>query len=165
METEEEVVHIGIPQLEWEVHEYPEHQRSRRWYIFASVAGVALILYALATVNYLFAVIILMIGVITLLSTFVPPDRVWVTITNTGVVVDDMYYDFEAIKEFSIVYDPPHAKILYLEFHGVMHPLMSVPLEDQDPNTIRELLLPFCAENLERSEENLTDMMRRLYKL
>ncbi|MBI4256740.1 hypothetical protein HY626_01635 [Candidatus Uhrbacteria bacterium] len=165
MEQEEGQINIGAPQLEWEVNEYPMHQRSRLWYIIAAVLGVALIIYAIATANFLFAVIILMIGVITLLSSFVPPDRVPVVITNTGVVVSDMYYDFQAIKDFSIAYDPPQVKNLYFEFHSPWQPLLTVPLEDIDPNEVRELLLPYCLENLQRVEENLTDVLRRLYKL
>lgn len=165
MEAEEVQINIGTPQLEWEVDEYPAHQRSRVWYIIASVLGVSLIIYAVATANFLFAVIILMVGVITLISSFVPPDRVPVIITNTGVVVSDMYYDFQAIRDFSIVYDPPHIKNLYFEFHSPWQPLLTVPLEDIDPNQVREFLLPYCLENLHRVEENLTDVLRRLYKL
>lgn len=165
MEAEELQINIGSPQLEWEVDEYPMHQRSRLWYILAACIGVALIVYAIATANFLFAVIILMIGVITLLSSFVTPDRVPVVITNTGVVVSDMYYDFQAIKDFSIAYDPPHVRNLYFEFHSPWQPLLTVPLEDIDPNEVRELLLPYCLENLQRIEENLTDVLRRLYKL
>ncbi|MBI4592315.1 hypothetical protein HY733_02615 [Candidatus Uhrbacteria bacterium] len=165
MEAEESLFDIGSPRLEWEVDEYSAHSRSKLWYSIAAVLGVALIVYAIATANFLFAVIILMIGVITLLSSFVPPDRVPVVITNTGVVVSDMYYDFQAIKDFSIAYDPPDVKNLYFEFHSPWHPLLTVPLEDIDPNEVRELLLPYCLENLERVEENLTDVLRRLYKL
>jgi hypothetical protein len=165
MDVEESQINIGSPQLEWEVDEYPAHQRSKVWYIIASVVGVALIIYDVATANFLFAVIILMVGVITLLSSLVPPDRVPVVITNTGVVVSDLYYDFQSIKDFSIAYDPPHVKNLYLEFHSPWQPLLTVPLEDIDPNQVRELLLPYCQENLQRVEENLTDVLRRLYKL
>lgn len=166
MEAQAEVtIQIGDPQLQWEVDEYPRHQRSQWWYIAAAVLGVAMIIYAVATANFLFAVIILMVGVITLLSTFVPPDRVPVVITNTGVVVSDMYYDFEAIKDFAIVYEPPQVKNLYLEFHSPWQPLVTIPLEDMDPTVVRELMLPYCLENLGRVEENLTDVLRRMYKL
>jgi hypothetical protein len=165
MEEQEPVVHIGVPQIEWDVDEFPAHQRGKLWYTVSAILGVALIIYAIVTANFLFAVIVLMIGVITLLSTFTKPDRVPVIITNTGVVVSDMYYDFDAIRDFSIAYDPPHVKNLYFEFHSALHPLLTVPLEDKDPNEVRELLLPFCLENLSRVEESLTDVVRRMYKL
>ena len=165
MEAEEPQIHIGSPQIEWEIDEYPIHQRSKRWYMISIVLGVAFITYAVATANFLFAVIILMVAVITTLSLFVPPGRVPVIITNTGLVVDDTYYDFEAVKDFSIAYEPPDVKNLYLKFRSSWQPLLTVPLEDIDPNHVREILLPFCLENLERTEESLTDSVRRLYKL
>ncbi len=165
MEAQELPIQIGTPQLAWDVDEFPDHERSRTWYLLTGVLGVAMIIYAIATANFLFAVIILMIGVITLLSTFLPPQKVPVIITNMGIVVSDMYYDFEAIADFSIAYDPPHVKYLYIEFVSSWHPLVSIPLEDIDPNEVRDLLLPYVIENLHRTDETLTDILRRVYKL
>jgi len=165
MAEEQLQVDIGRPVLEWEVDEYAKHDRSKVWYIIGAVVGVFLVIYAISTANFLFAVIILMLGIVTLLSTFLPPDRIVVIVTTTGVVVGDMYYDYEAIRDFSIAYDPPEVKYLYLEFHSPWQPLISIPLEEMDPNAIRENLLPFCFENLDRTEESLTDVMRRVYKL
>ncbi|NQV90580.1 hypothetical protein HQ487_04220 [Candidatus Uhrbacteria bacterium] len=165
METQEAQLNIGIPQLDWEVDEFPRHERGKLWYGLSIGIGFFLIVYAIATANFLFAIIILMIGVITLLSTFMPPERVPVIITNTGVMVSDMYYDFQSIRDFSIVYEPPDVKNLYFEFHSGWHPVLMVPLEEIDPNQVRELLLPFCLENMERIEESLTDVIRRVYKL
>lgn len=165
METSEDFVDIGEPILEWEVDEYPRHERSRTWYIVSSLIGVALVIYSVATANFLFAVIILMIGVIMLLSTFKEPDRVPVAITTTGILVDDLYYDYDAVRDFSLIYDPPETRLLYLDFHSRTQPLLSIPLEDMDPNEVREALRPFCAENFARVEERLTDQMRRMYKL
>ncbi len=165
MEAHELPISIGAPQIAWEVDEYPHHHRSSTWYVIMGALGVAMIVYAIATANFLFAVIILMLGVIKLLSTFSPPEKVPVVITNTGIVVSDMYYDFDAIMDFSIVYEPPDVKYLYLDFDSVLHPLVSIPLEDEDPNEVRELLLPYLIEDLHRTDERLTDVLRRVYKL
>jgi len=151
--------------VSWEVDEYPQHERSRMWYILASVVGIGLIVYAVLTSNFLFAVIILMIAVIMVLSMFTKPEKIPVLITTTGIIVGDMYYDYQSIRDFSIVYDPPDVKLLYLDFYTMTHPLLSVSLEDVDPNIVRESLLPFCLENFKRNQEDLTDVMRRLYKL
>lgn len=155
----------GEIMVDWEVDEYPQHERSKWWYLIMGVIGVGLIVYSIATANFLFAVIILMGGIIMLLAQFVKPSRIPVVITTTGVIVGDTYYDFQAVRDFSIAYDPPDVKILYLDFYALSHPLISIPLEDVDPNTVRESLLPFCMENLHRTEEGLNDVMRRLYKL
>ena len=158
-------IDIGAPLLAWEVDEYPKYIRSRSWYIIMVVFGAALIIYSIATANFLFAIIVLMTVFIMLLSTFKNPGRVSILITTTGLVVSDMYYDFEAISDFSIVYEPPEIKNLYFDFVSPWQPILSIPLEEMNPNDVREYLLPFCAENLERTEEELTDMVRRLYKL
>ena len=158
-------IEIGAPMISWDVDEYPHHDRSKYWYVLGAIGGVLLVMYAIAVANFLFAVIILMIGVITLLSTFLPPDKIPVIITNTGLVVGDLYYDYEAVRDFSIAYDPPHIKYLYFEFHSPWQPLLSVPLEENDPNEVRDVLLQYCFENLDRTEESLTDVMRRLYKM
>ena len=62
--------------VSWEVDEYPQHERSRMWYILASVVGIGLIVYAVLTSNFLFAVIILMIAVIMVLSMFTKPEKI-----------------------------------------------------------------------------------------
>lgn len=151
--------------VNWEVDEFPKHDRSRLWYILAGLIAFGLIIYAVLTSNFLFAIIILMSSVIMLLSLFMHPEKIPVIITSTGIVVGDMYYDFQSVRDFSIAYDPPDVKLLYLDFFALTHPMITVPLEDVDPNIVRESLLPFCLENLKRNEESLTDLVRRLYKL
>ena len=149
----------------WRTDEYPNHIRSRTWFILSSIAAIGLIIYAIFTNNFLFAVIILLAGVITLLSVFRQPEKIDVAITSTGVVIGPAFYEYKDIKDFSVAYRPPEFKILYFDFFKPWLPLMSIPLEDTDPNLVRECLLPFCLENLERTNETLTDTVRRVYKL
>ena len=159
------VIRLGRALVDWEIDEYPRYQRGKWWYLIGGIAGAACIIYAVATANFLFAVIILMLGVITLIGTFQEPSRVDVIITTTGIVIGGMYYEYRNIKDFSLVYDPPKVKLLYVSFRSAWQPMVAVPLENVDPNAVRDALLPFCAENLSRSEERLTDMLRRMYKL
>ncbi len=162
---EPELIGFGNKLIGWEVDEYDRHERGLRWYILATIIGVALIVYAIMTSNFLFAVIILMIGVIIFLSSIREPHRIQVQITDNGIVIGQTFHPYKTIKDFAIVYDPPEVKVLYLDFFSVWRPLMSIPLEDTDPNTVRDALLPYCIENLERTEESLTDLVSRLYKL
>ena len=162
---ENSVSEYGKILVAWEVDEFPNHDRTRTWYIIGAIVAVTLIIYAIFTANFLFAVIILLAGLVTLLSTFQPPEKLDVAITSTGVIIGDHYHSFKEIRDFSIAYEPPAVKLLYFDFTSPWVPLVSIPLEDNDPNYVRECLLPFCLENLERSEETLTDYVKRLYKL
>jgi hypothetical protein len=160
-----EGIHAGRHLLSWQVDEYPRATRSGRWYAAACVIGAALIIYAIASADFLFAVIVLMLGIIYLVSTFREPERVDVTLTDGGVVLGTTFYEYRDIKDFSLVYEPPAVKNLYLEFVSPWRPLLTIPLEETDPNVLRETLLPYCKEDLERTRETLTDAMRRVYKL
>jgi len=164
-DTNTEGVHAGRHLLSWQVDEYPRQVRSGRWYAAACVVAALLIISAIASSNFLFAVIVLMLGVIYLVSTFREPERVDVTVTDGGVVLGPSFYPYRDIKAFSLVYDPPEVKNLYLDFVSGWQPLLTIPLEETDPNALREAILPYCREDLDRSRETLTDALRRRYKL
>jgi len=155
----------GNPLLVWQVDAFPYFERSKLWYILATILGALCIVYAIATANFLFALIVLITGVIILITSFRKSERMDVIVTELGMVIGEAFYPFKEIKDFSVVYDPPTVKTLYLGFSSVLRPLLSIPLEEMDPNAVREHLSNFCKENTERNAESLTDSMRRVYKL
>ena len=155
----------GKPIISWETWEYPKHERSVRWYLIAGTVGAALLIYAILTASFPFAVVILMIGIISLLNHLRDPQRITIHVTTNGIVIGQHFYAYKEVKNFSIVYEPPQVKLLYLDFVSVFHPLISIPIEDVDPNELRSALMPYVLENLYRTEETLTDVLRRVYKL
>ncbi len=165
MEDNKEKIDAGASILSWETWEYPPVVRSRRWYIIASTLGLALLLYAIITANFVFAVIIIMFAVITLMRDIRKPDRVQIHLTTGGVVFGHDFYPYQDVRDFSIIYNPPDVKTLYVAFHGALAPTLTVPLEDMNPNDVRKALLPYAFENLNREREYLTDILSRLYKL
>ena len=99
-----------------------------------------------------------------LLATFREPERVDVIVTTDGLVIGTAFYQFRAIKDFALVYEPP-VKNLYITFQSAWRPLLTIPLEDTDPNLVRDAMLPFLREDLQRTGETLTDVLQRVYKL
>lgn len=158
-------VDAGAAIIGWETWEYPPVERSRRWYMIASAIGVFLLLYALLTANFVFAVIIIMFAVITLMRDLRKPERIAVYITTSGIVFGHDFYPYQDVRDFSIIYNPPEVKTLYVTFHGMLAPTLTVPLEEANPNDVRKALLPYAFENLNREREYLTDLISRLYKL
>ena len=127
--------------------------------------GVALLLYAVFTANFVFGLIVLMFAVITIMRDLKKPARIPVFITTAGVVFGNEFYRFQDIRDFSISFEPPTVKALYISFHGRVQPMLSIDLDDMNPNEVRRTLLPYVYENLEREGESLTDVLRRVYKL
>lgn len=165
MEQDPNAVDAGDILLTWESWEYPPTERSGRWYAIATTAGLGCLLYAMFTANYIFAVIIVMFALIIMMRDIRKPARTQTYITTEGVVFVDRLYPFKDIQDFSITYDPPSVKNLYLTFHKTLQPTLSIPLEEANPNLVRAALLPFVYENLGREGETLTDTLRRVYKL
>ena len=161
----EDGIDVGQVVLAWEAWEFAPVERSTRWYVLAAAAGLGMLIYALLTTNFVFALIIVMFAVIMLMRDLRKPGRVQAAITTEGIVFNNEFYPFAEIKDFSVIYEPPAVNNLYLGFNSRLTPVMSIPLDDADPNEIREQLLPFIFENLERDSESLTDTLARVYKL
>lgn len=163
--TSPEAIDAGDILLTWETWEYPPTERSGRWYAIATSVGLFCLIYAMFTANYIFAVIVVMFAVIVMMRDIRKPARTQTYITTEGVVFSDRLYTYKDIRDFSITYDPPQIKNLYLAFNRTSQPTVSIPLEDANPNLVRAALLPFVYENLGREGETLTDTLRRVYKL
>ncbi len=167
--TEEEqrqaLTYQGEPIFSWTVDEYERHERGPVWYAIAFVVGVSLILYAMITQNFLFAVIIIMAGVIIGLSTLREPRRVLFQMTTRGVGLGREFLPYKDLKSFWILYEPPHLKNLYIDFRNPITPHLKISLEEQDPVEIRASLLSFLREEPNQEQESLADLLGRVLKL
>lgn len=158
-------IEVGDELHAWETWEFPPYERSRSWYLIATALSLAFILYAIWIQSYLFAIIVLLMGVMMLVNNLRKPERIMVYVTTLGIVVGNEFYSYRDMKNFSVVFNPPLVKNLYLRFNSILQPMLVIPLESQNPVELRETLLLYAMEDLEREEEDLTDVLRRVYKL
>lgn len=165
IEAFEDGIDVGRVLLAWETWEFPVIERSTKWYVVAGSVGLGMLIYAMLTRNFVFALIIVMFAIIMLMRDLRKPARVQAALTSEGVVYNNEFYAFGDIKDFSVIYEPPAVSTLYLGFNGRFTPDVSIPLDDTDPNEVRAQLLPFIFENLDRDSESLTDTLGRVYKL
>ncbi|MBP9748971.1 hypothetical protein KBD18_02070 [Patescibacteria group bacterium] len=151
--------------LSWEVDEYPRYQRTVLWYVIAGLIGTAFLWYALATVNFLFALIVIIFAIVVLLSGTRESHRVRVALTEDGLEIGTRFHSWKDFQNFWLVYEPPGIKVLYLMPRSSFQPAFAVPLEDINPNAVRETLLAYIQEDMEREEEPLADALARMLKL
>ena len=103
--------------IKWKVPEYDKHNRDKGWYIISSLVAFALLIYAFFSGNFLFAVIVIISGIVIILHDGQEPDIVNFALTDEGVIVGRKFYDYDEFKFFSIVYKPrQEVKNLYFEF-------------------------------------------------
>ncbi len=157
----------------WEIPEYIKHERSKTWYIVAGLLalGCAVISimtpnYVFETPNYLFLGIIILGTFIMLMNDGVEPVMVPVILGDEGVQVGRKFYDYDEIKNFSVIFKPREdIKNIYLEFKAIAKPRISVPIGDQDPLVIRNLLLKYLVEDLDRTSPPASEGIAKMLKL
>ena len=149
----------------WKFSEFEKHSRSRLWFVVFAVIAVVLFTYSLITFNYLFALIIILGICIIYLQAKTEPRNVLFNITTKGIKIGGEEHRYKDIKNFWILYDPPAVKKLYFAFKGGFGGPFMVPLKNQNPLKIRDLLLDFIAEDLEKEEEPVGEAFGRWAKL
>lgn len=161
----DETVLTGDIIHEWSVAEYEQHSRNKAWYIIMGIFGIGLTLYAVLTGNFLFALVLVLFGVILFLQANQAPIVIPFQITELGVVVNNRFYGYSELDEFYIIYNPPEVKMMFIETSGTTRPRLRIPLMDMDPNQIRATMREFLDENIEKEEEPMSDMIGRRWQL
>lgn len=151
--------------LSWTFPEFVKYERSKKWYITASSIIILFLLYAVFTFNFLLAVIVVMAVLVVLIREKSDPKNINFSITERGIEIGEKFYTYRDVKKFSIIYEPPNVKVLYLEFKFKMKPRFSVQLENQNPNEVRKVLKEYLDEDLDRESESVSDALGRWLKI
>jgi len=157
--------HYGTEFFGWEFFEYPRYSRGRLWYLAMTGVGFLLLLYAVFSANFLFALIIIMFAIVTYLTTITDPPKIRCVITESGVGVGRAFYPYKEISRFWFIYEPPTVKNMYLEFKNPLRPRISVDLDNQNPNDIRSGVGQFVHEDISEEDVPFSDYIGRILKI
>lgn len=164
--TQRELAKILPESITWEFPEYEKHERGRNWYIIAGVIAVGLIVYAILSANYFFALIILIVGFIIALWQYNEPLIINFSIEPDGVRLVDKFYSYHRFKDFSIVYKPEDKiKNLYFEYKNGFHPRLVIALHNTNPIIVRNYLLRCLPEDLERQDASFSEGFGKIFKI
>ncbi|MEK7189998.1 MAG: hypothetical protein AAB666_03410 [Patescibacteria group bacterium] len=167
MAIQNDSIQIGDLEIihSWEIPETLQYQRGKTWYIVMSVITLALIAFALLTANFLFALMVVLFASIIFMSHTRAPLLLKVAITDKGVLVNGRFYSYANMKSFWIIHEPPVTKDLFLDFQSSVRPPLSLHLDTQEPEEIRQTLAQFLAEDSEKKEVPLSDLIWKILKL
>lgn len=158
-------IDYGKSLLNWSFPEYIQYSRSKSWYIIIGILLVIVVFYALLTGNLLFALFLILFGLVLVLQTRRSPSNVEFKISEKGIAIGERFYDWSDINNFRFVYKPPEVKRLYIDLKNVLLPDFSVPLKDQEPGKIRKILKNYLEEDVEKTEETIIDRLGRWLKI
>ncbi|MFA5023975.1 MAG: hypothetical protein WC523_03420 [Patescibacteria group bacterium] len=164
--------------IKWQVPEYRKPERARNWYIVAGTFIAVCLFFSFFTIrawhlvflsynsNFLFALILIIAAIIMIINESQPPIMVEVELGPEGLKIGTKFYDYDVLQNFSVLYKPKQGlKNLYFEFKNSLRPRLSLPLRRQDALTVRNFLIKYLDEDLERTVPPLSEQLTKLLKL
>ncbi len=150
---------------EWAVPEYIKYEHFFGWYVMTFLIGGFFLIQALWTRNFLFVIIILLVGIILYFHERNTPNLVEFIITEEGVILGEKFYPYENFESFWIVYNAPDIKTLYFTLKQMLRSELPIHLENQNPVAIRNILLNYLPEDIEKEEEAVEEQLSRFLKI
>jgi len=150
--------------MTWKTPAYAHYERGAWWYVILGLSAGGLLVTAFWTDNFLLAVLVIMAAVVLVIQGSVHPSVVDVEIGSAGIRVGENFFAYRSLDNFWIVYDPP-LKSLHLTVPRSLLGMVHVPIDDQDPNQIREHLKKFVREDLTKDSEPILESISRILRI
>ena len=149
--------------LSWKAYKFENFERHPWWGIILFILLVILLTYSLLTDNFLLSIILILAGIIVYLFENKDPEIYHFAICETGIIAHDRFYSFLDIEDFWIFYEPGKLgrKELSLKTTNKFFPYVHLPLGEQNPNQIRDVLLKYIPEEVHK--ESWFDFMENIF--
>lgn len=164
--------------LKWEIPEYRRPNRGRHWYTGAGIFIFICLFFSFfafqgwkpvflgAGSNFLFALIIVIAAIIMIVKENQEPIMIDFELGPEGVTLSGRFHDYDEFKNFSVLYKPKQSlKNLYLEYKNSLKPRLSIPLRRMDALTVRNFLVRYLDEDLDRLHPPLSEQLTKMLKL
>ncbi|MFC1645320.1 hypothetical protein ACFL08_04820 [Patescibacteria group bacterium] len=154
--SEDEVI------MSWKAPEYEHYPKEKNWYIVAGLILSAIVIYATVINAPIMAITFILIGIVGYLYLEKEPVIVSFKITHDGIIAGGEIYEFNSIDSFWIFYDQT-SRIISLHTDSWLLPYVHIPIHDQDPSKVREVLVDFIKES--KHEPSVIDTIERIFHI
>ena len=135
---------MGQELLTWEASEYEHRERGPDWFWAVGIVGIGLVVTTVILGNVLFAVLLVVAVGALLLQALKRPRVISFGVGERGVRVENTLYPYSTLESFWVKDDAPPQ--LLVKSEKPFAPLLIIPLGDNDPAVVREILLELVAE-------------------
>lgn len=115
------------------------------WYWAVSIIAISIIITSVILDNVLFAILVGLSTVVLFLRTLQKPQRINYALTSKGLWINKEFTSFKSLESFWVE-DSYGDPTLIVKSGSLMTPLLCIPLEDIDPEALREYLLTVLPE-------------------
>jgi hypothetical protein len=146
----------------WHGLEFEKSSWEKKWYLIATLILAVIILYALFTNSPIMAITFILIGIVGYLYLQKDPRDLNFSINGSGVIAGNEIYEFSEAQSFWIFYEP-HIKAISLRMKGRTVPHIHIPIHDQDPVKLREILMEYLPEK--KQELGIVDIIENVLRI
>jgi len=132
--------------IEWSAPEFEKQPKDPAWFLAGGFLAIILLIIAVFTKNFLFVVVIILASFSLFIWAQKQPKKIRFKITDKGIIIDKILYNYENLNSFWIFYEPPKVKHISVESKKFLMPKIIIPLAAQNPDKIRNLLLKHMPE-------------------
>lgn len=149
----------------WEGHEYSFEEHGPDWYWALGIVALAIALVSILFGNVLLALVIITgAGAVGLQAAKHKRSHRF-SIFDTGIAVDDTFYEYEGMRDFAILefIDPSLPPALSIKTNHILAPHLLIPIHEYDPEDVYEYVNIHIPEG--NHEETLLDRATSLLRL
>lgn len=147
--------------LRWEAPEFEYKEKSNDWYWILGIIAVAGALISILLNNVLFAVFIGMGAFIIGIFASKHPDILQIELNTKGIVVDDMFYPYRSLESFWVEDLEEGKERLFLSPKATLALQVVLPIENINPDLVREFLEQYVEE--EEQRESLAERIMEFF--
>ena len=144
--------------LSWFAPEFVKHEKSAPWFWVLGIMSLAMIIISLIMKNFLFVLIVVLAAFLIYIQAKKHPRKIKIFLTEKGITIEEKNYDWKEFRSFWI-FQEPEIKSLSLISKKITQPQIYIPLNEQSPEKIKEVLIKFLPEK--EQEESLIDAITR----
>ncbi len=148
--------------LEWRTKEFENYDRTPGWYLTMGIIVLLLIAYEAYGRDWFGAISLLIIAGIVYFFARLTPKDVGVVITDKAIEVDRARFTYPNIKNFWIS-DFKGLLSLHFETTAYLNRFITILLNDQNPEEVRQVLKAYLPE-IEEKDEGIARRISRHLK-
>jgi hypothetical protein len=152
--------------INWSALEYEEKERSTDWYWALGIIVVASSITSIILKNYFFAILLIISGILLGFFAIKKPEIVPYELNDKGFQIKNRIYLYENIKSFWVQIKSPEQNIknstLFLKSPRIFMPILSIPIEEELADKIKEILISKNIPQEEMKEHSSHHIMESL---
>lgn len=149
--------------LNWVTTDRLNYHRSKVWYVSFCIFFLTFIVLSFIYGAWTFSLVLLALSLAYGFANFKKPKLLEVSLGESKIVIGNKEYKYSQIKSFWLIDEPPY-NTLFLNIPKNITSPISVEIEDQNPEVIRQFLVRKVAETQGKTA-GFIDVLLRLLKL